>query len=1471
MAKINSYPIVNPTNDDLILGTDATRADQPTKNFKVSSLIALVTGGATGLGTVISLNQSAKSPFTPFNNQSAIDFLNITGTGTVTFNSLTDGTFNTTGGATTTSTLTTTGNITSSTIIQAATFQTTAGTAKWTETILTGFTSITTSALVINGAVSGTSLIIATDLAGASNTNIASTLAIKTYVDGKIENQDTLAELLAKRPSPLANPSNTTGGTDIDVSSTDDINLTWNTGTSVGAKIFGAGESIAGAAQLEQLQVYAEGANSYINHTGSPTGVGADGLYIRSSDSIILTAQTGGEKRAEFINNGAVDLYHNGGTPKLSTSSTGVTVTGTVLAAVGTKELPSYTFTGDVDTGMFHPAANEIGFSTQEVLRLKVSNSGIDVTGAIDATSSIEGLSFTTDTTTSSTKITRFVLDTDPAVPQTDPTTFGLFVTALVNNTMVPTTKTVKTYVDTIAGAKVLKYQADAAATGTMPFSLNLSTDSLDIAGGTNMNTSTLAVTAGNLGVVTVNLDDNVTLPTATNLKGVFTGKKYADAVMNIEAGVGSAFKSITITPDAAQPPGAANASGFFGPLRASAASTNITAGVADQAVKLVTQGTASVGNDIQVYPSFSLATNEIVAANAQSIVLASVPVNNQTPIIGQKITGTNVVGDTLITGVTVGTPANKVTIAVDKQQTAGIAAGTTLSFATSAPIYTSGGPIVIPTFLPNTTATSKLLTGLVNGSATPILNTDSILGGMQNLQAQITDIPQGLVYKGTWNAATNDPTLVSGVGTSGEFYIVNNAGNTDLDGITDWLVGDWAIFVEVGATDTWQKIDNTSEITGGGGAAGDIALFTSAQNIAPSVMNQTGSAGSFKVTLGSNSDFTVTGDTQLGDANTDTTLVKGPLSASKTIVLSEGFGVPLSDGATPPVFSTNYGAAGQALFSGGGAGTANIWKTVEWTITDGTTSSDVSNGNTVTFSKGNGLTVGESSKTVTYAIDYLGVDNAILSATDLSTGTIALTDQIWFNDIGTGASANTLKYAPVSKLKDIINTYSWDLNVDGGTASTVGDGNEVDFISGTGIVQSLSTRDVTTALRYEDSDNAGTIKNFVEAATTVVPTADDLLLFGNQAGGSAISKVSKATISSIVDLGNETLTQVLANGNNSGGAKNINMTGAISNITLVDSGTAAAANAAQGRIQLGTGADLQIYHNGTNGYITNSTGGLILEGTSQASLGFSTGESGVTATKDSDVKLYNDNRERLRTTSGGVEIVNTDDANSFPSITMTQDGNLFTITTGLSGNAELRTQGSMSLNTSGVINFKNYASTLTKGSLGDSFDFNPANAAGTGVVNGFNVGQSSDATAAGTLTHVYGDLQVDGAINHGGGKAGIFNGNVSYTDQTAAPLFTLTRATTGQMIFDVLLTSGTASGTVEKFVVAHKSNAEPVFNKVIGIDGTPDFTVAFTNATKSGGTAGDSVLCTITPTATQVVSYTVNVGFDNQNSVTIV
>ena len=64
-----------------------------------------------------------------------------------------------------------------------------------------------------------------------------------------------------------------------------------------------------------------------------------------------------------------------------------------------------------------------------------------------------------------------------------------------------------------------------------------------------------------------------------------------------------------------------------------------------------------------------------------------------------------------------------------------------------------------------------------------------------------------GLTFKGSWDANSNAPILTSGIGTNGDYYIVSIAGTTNLDGITDWQVGDWAIFEST--TNMWQKIDN--------------------------------------------------------------------------------------------------------------------------------------------------------------------------------------------------------------------------------------------------------------------------------------------------------------------------------------------------------------------------------------------------------------------------------------------------------------------------------------------------------------------------------------------------------------------------------------------------------------------------------------------------------------------------------------
>ena len=97
----------------------------------------------------------------------------------------------------------------------------------------------------------------------------------------------------------------------------------------------------------------------------------------------------------------------------------------------------------------------------------------------------------------------------------------------------------------------------------------------------------------------------------------------------------------------------------------------------------------------------------------------------------------------------------------------------------------------------------------------------------------QIANIPSGLSFEGNWNANTDTPDLSGLSPENGQFWIVSVAGSTNLDGITDWKVGDWAIYVSTGAgTDGWQKVDNTSTLSGSG-VANQLTYWTGTANVA--------------------------------------------------------------------------------------------------------------------------------------------------------------------------------------------------------------------------------------------------------------------------------------------------------------------------------------------------------------------------------------------------------------------------------------------------------------------------------------------------------------------------------------------------------------------------------------------------------------------------------------------------------------
>jgi hypothetical protein len=134
--------------------------------------------------------------------------------------------------------------------------------------------------------------------------------------------------------------------------------------------------------------------------------------------------------------------------------------------------------------------------------------------------------------------------------------------------------------------------------------------------------------------------------------------------------------------------------------------------------------------------------------------------------------------------------------------------------FETTSTGVTVTGAATAPTFLGDLNGTINTVTTAVTKANATNDTTVATTAFVQNL---IGTIPAGLVFQGTWNAATNTPTLTSGAGTTGHFYIVSTSGSTNLDGVTDWVTGDWAVFIEQGGTDAWEKIDNSSVLDGAG------------------------------------------------------------------------------------------------------------------------------------------------------------------------------------------------------------------------------------------------------------------------------------------------------------------------------------------------------------------------------------------------------------------------------------------------------------------------------------------------------------------------------------------------------------------------------------------------------------------------------------------------------------------------------
>ena len=197
-----------------------------------------------------------------------------------------------------------------------------------------------------------------------------------------------------------------------------------------------------------------------------------------------------------------------------------------------------------------------------------------------------------------------------------------------------------------------------------------------------------------------------------------------------------------------------------------------------------------------------------------------------------------------------------------------------------------------------------------------------------------------GLDFQGSWNASTNSPSLSSGTGTNGEFYIVSVAGTTNLNGITNWGIGDWAIFngtvwqrVEGGADGNFDDVTvagtlavagalNTNTITingsSSGNEGGEVVFAGAGSNEAFNVDNF---AGIFRIFDGSSPAVRLTLDTAgnavfAGSVTATSLDISGDIDVDGTTNLDVVDIDGAVDMATTALFSkTAYGAIGSEDF----------------------------------------------------------------------------------------------------------------------------------------------------------------------------------------------------------------------------------------------------------------------------------------------------------------------------------------------------------------------------------------------------------------------------------------------------------------------------------------------------------------------------------------------------------------------------
>ena len=288
----------------------------------------------------------------------------------------------------------------------------------------------------------------------------------------------------------------------------------------------------------------------------------------------------------------------------------------------------------------------------------------------------------------------------------------------------------------------------------------------------------------------------------------------------------------------------------------------------------------------------------------------------------------------------------------------------------------------------------------------------------------------------------------------------------------------------------------------------------------------------------------------------------------------------------------------------------------------------------------------------VTSGVDVTGnitvtgtVDGVDIATRDTLFGGLTSSSGVLTNGVTAttqSASDNSTKVATTAyadtAIANLVDSSPSALNTLNELAAALGD----DANFSTTVTNSIATKlplaggTLTGALSISDVIKRGTTDSSLQLSGSTASNAGaNLLLYGESHSSHANQlrfrqgSTDKFTING---SGNVTFAgNITTNGDNSFNGANYN--------SWWDKSDSAFKFDDNAKLKVGTGGDLEIYHDSDNSYIVDlGTGSLILAG-NRIRLRSSTGEDGIEIYEDGAVELYYDGTKKLETTSSGIDV----------------------------------------------------------------------------------------------------------------------------------------------------------------------------------------------------------------------------------------